>query len=136
MDTIRSAQRSALMSRIKSENTGPEMIVRQMVHRLGFRYRLHRRTLPGAPDLVFPRLRCVVFVHGCFWHQHAGCRRSNMPKTRTDYWGPKLERNVRRDEAASEALVQLGWTVAIVWECETEKPEGLEQKLGAFLSKP
>jgi DNA mismatch endonuclease, patch repair protein len=134
LDTVRSSERSALMSRIRAKDTKPEMVVRRMVHRMGFRFRLHQRSLPGAPDLVFPRLRRVIFVHGCFWHQHQGCRRMNVPKSRVSYWGPKLARNVARDVAAYADLNRIGWEVEVVWECQTERPGGLEERLFRFLS--
>ena len=118
-------QRSALMSRIRSGNTQPELAVRRLLHALGYRFRLHRRDLPGRPDIVLPRHSLVIFVHGCFWHQHSGCRLASRPKTRQDYWEPKLAGNVRRDRAAADALASLGWRVAVIWECETRKHETL-----------
>ena len=122
------------MARIKSKNTAPEMLVRRAAHRLGFRFRLYRRDLPGAPDLVFPRLRRVLFVHGCFWHQHDGCKRSNIPKSRLDYWSPKLGRNVVRDGTNIAELKRLGWKVSIVWECETEAADDLDARILTLLS--
>ena len=111
------------MSRIGSANTRPEMAVRQTLHAQGFRFRLHRRDLPGKPDIVLPRYRAAVFVHGCFWHQHHGCRLASWPKSRTEYWGPKLGRNVERDALAVKGLEELGWRALIVWECDTRSPE-------------
>lgn len=134
MDRISKDQRSALMGRIKGKNTRPEMVARRMAHSLGYRFRLHRRDLPGTPDLTFPRFRCVIFVHGCFWHQHAECRRSTMPKSRQDYWQPKLARNVERDQAAMDKLKQRGWRVLVIWECEVEKLDQLRERLSTFLS--
>jgi DNA mismatch endonuclease (patch repair protein) len=134
MDTICSQNRSAIMARIKGKNTTPEMAVRRAAHGLGFRFRLHRRDLPGMPDLVFPRFRRVLFVHGCFWHQHLGCRRSNTPKSRVDYWQPKLTRNVERDHLSLSELERLGWGVDIIWECETASLAELEVRIAAFLS--
>jgi DNA mismatch endonuclease (patch repair protein) len=122
------------MARIRSKDTGPEMLVRRTAHRLGFRFRLHRRDLPGAPDLVFPGRRTVIFVHGCFWHQHAGCRRSNVPKTREDYWLPKLARNAARDREKTTELERLGWRVAIIWECQTAEPVRLAEIIVAALA--
>lgn len=136
LDTICSRQRSALMARIKGKNTMPELVVRRIAHGLGYRFRLHRRSLPGAPDLVFPKLRRAIFVHGCFWHQHIGCRRSNVPKSRTEYWTVKLARNVARDRVSVNQLRRLGWRVAIIWECETERPDGLEARIARFLAGP
>src|SRR4051812_48188197 len=103
------SQRSQLMARIRSVNTKPELAVRSLLHIRGLRFRLHRRDLPGHPDLVFPRYRVALFVHGCFWHQHEGCRLASKPKTRTDYWTPKLTANVARDAKSSAALLSLGW---------------------------
>lgn len=134
MDTICSAKRSAIMARIKQKNTTPEMRVRRAVHRLGFRFRLHRRDLPGAPDLVFPRLRQVVFVHGCFWHQHAGCKRAHAPKSQLEYWQPKLAKNVWRDRAHIFELQNRGWRVGIIWECETTSAELLNSRIVSLLA--
>jgi DNA mismatch endonuclease (patch repair protein) len=116
-DTMSAAERSALMAKIKSKNTAPEMKVRRAVHAAGFRYSLHRKELPGAPDLVFRRFKLVVFVHGCFWHWH-GCKRSRMPAANRDYWEAKIARNVARDAADLAALDALGWRHFIIWECE------------------
>lgn len=121
------------MSRIPSRDTRPEIAVRSLLHRLGFCFRLHVATLPGRPDIVLPRLRTVVFVHGCFWHQHEGCIDCSKPATRTAYWAPKLARNVARDAAHRAALHALGWKVIIVWECETLRPELLRQRLAPLL---
>src|SRR5690348_9565964 len=118
MDHLTSDSRSAHMRRIRKTNTKPELAVRRVAHRMGYRYRLHRRDLPGTPDLVFPSRRKIIQVHGCFWHQHSGCRLARVPKSRPDYWLPKLRRNTERD-AASEALLSAqGWEVLIIWECE------------------
>ena len=111
------AQRSANMARIGAKHTKPELRVRRAAHALGYRFRLHRRDLPGNPDLVFPRLRLAIFVHGCFWHQHPGCRRAVLPASRPDYWLPKLARNQARDATARDALEAAGWHVAEIWEC-------------------
>lgn len=135
-DTITPEQRSQLMARVRDRDTKPEMIVRRLVHGNGFRYRLHVRDLPGCPDLVLPRHGKVIFVHGCFWHQHR-CKRGNrQPKSNADYWNAKLERNRKRDAKHRRELRKLGWQVLIVWECETtaSKLETLESKLLAFLS--
>jgi DNA mismatch endonuclease (patch repair protein) len=106
------------MAKIRAKHSRPELRVRRAAHALGLRFRLHRRDLPGTPDLVFPRYRLAIFVHGCFWHQHPGCRRAVIPVTRTDYWLPKLAGNQARDAAARETLDALGWRVAEIWECE------------------
>jgi DNA mismatch endonuclease (patch repair protein) len=121
------------MVQIRKTNTRPEMVVRRLVHRLGFRFRLYRRDMPGTPDLVLSRLRKVIFVHGCFWHQH-DCRLGRkQPKSRPEYWLPKLARNVARDEASRIELQKLGWDVLVVWECETKMQALLEQKVRHFL---
>lgn len=117
--------RSEIMARIRSKNTTPELAVRQALHAAGLRFRLHRTDLPGRPDIVFPGRRTVVFVHGCFWHSHPGCKRARIPGTRQEYWVPKLLRNVERDQAAAAALRSAGWRVLIVWECETRLPAAL-----------
>ena len=121
------------MRRIRKTDTKPELLVRRLAHALGFRFRLHRRDLPGTPDLAFLRLRKVIFVHGCFWHQHAGCRLARLPKSRPEYWLPKLRRNKERDEEACANLGELGWEVLVVWECETADPRTLGPALEAFL---
>jgi DNA mismatch endonuclease (patch repair protein) len=112
----------------------PEVLVRRLVHKMGFRFRLHRRDLPGTPDLVFPKLHKVIFVHGCFWHQHANCRRSNIPKTREDYWLPKLTRNVKRDRKSRMQLSKNDWKSLVIWECEIKNPVKLEAKIRKFLT--
>ena len=129
------SKRSKLMSRIRSKDTEPEMIVRKTVHALGYRYRLHRRDLPGTPDLVFSGSRKVVFVHGCFWHRHKGCQNATEPKTRPDFWKKKFRRNVERDKEAIAKLEAMGWQVLIIWECETSDPAFLEFKLQHFLNQ-
>jgi DNA mismatch endonuclease (patch repair protein) len=116
-----------------SENTQPEMVVRRFLHRLGYRYVLHQRNLPDAPDLVFPSRRKVIFVHGCFWHQHRKCVDGRVPKSRVDYWAPKLSRNVARDRKHVRQLQRDGWRVAKVWECETIRIKKLERRLIRFL---
>lgn len=122
-------KRSAQMAKIRSVNTRPEIAVRKALHARGFRFRLHRKDLPGHPDIVLPRYRAVVFVHGCFWHQHSGCRLASWPKTRVEYWGPKLGRNVERDILAISQLQELGWRPIIVWECDTRSPERLAARI-------
>lgn len=120
------------MARIGSKNTAPELMVRRLLHGLGYRFRLHRRDLPGTPDIVLPSRRKAIFVHGCFWHGH-GCRIGRPPKSRPEFWGPKLDRNKARDEENSEALRREGWEVAVVWQCETKDKEALIGRLEAFL---
>lgn len=116
------------------KNTLPEVRVRQLLHTMGYRFRLHRRDLPGSPDIVLPKYRLAIFVHGCFWHQHQGCRLARVPKTRSDYWLPKFERTVSRDQEAVRALAIQGWKTAIVWECETIKEDVLRSKLYELLA--
>ena len=125
VDQISAERRSAVMAKIKGKDTGPELRVRKAAHALGLRFRLHRSDLPGKPDLVFPKFRLALFVHGCFWHQHAGCRRASMPKSRTDYWEAKLRRNVERDALNASALKLMGWRSVVIWECETQDTKNL-----------
>ena len=125
--------RRSLMARVKSKDSKPELAARRSAHALGHRFRLHRRDLPGTPDLVFPRLKKVIFVHGCFWHRHPGCSRTTSPKTRTDYWDDKFAENVARDAARLRELEALGWKTLVVWECETFDREALSKRLSAFL---
>lgn len=132
-DKLTPQRRSANMAAIRSKNTKPEIIVRSLAHRLGHRFRLHRRDLPGAPDLVFPRLRKVIFVHGCFWHQHSECREGRPPKSRPEYWGPKLSRNVARDEKHVSDLKALGWKVLTLWECEVADADRTKRRITKFL---
>lgn len=130
-DRISPERRSANMSVVRGRDTGPEMIVRRTAHSLGLRFRLHRRGLPGTPDLVFPKYRTVIFVHGCFWHRHDGCPKASVPKTRTEFWQAKFDRNVARDQAAVEALEEGGWRVIVIWECETRDVQALRERLVA-----
>ena len=121
------------MARVKGHDTAPERIVRSLVHRMGFRFRLHVRNIHGTPDIVLPRHRKVIFVHGCFWHGHKRCLRSKRPTTRLQFWNSKLDRNIERDERIRKILRRTGWKVLTVWECETRKPEKLMKKLEGFL---
>ena len=133
-DIISKDARSRLMSRIGPKDSKPEMRVRRVAHNLGYRFRLHRRDLPGTPDLVFPSRRCIIFVHGCFWHRHGECRDgASMPKTRPEFWRQKLEGKVERDERKLVKLRELGWQCLVIWECETRDPEALAGRLGKFL---
>ncbi len=127
--------RSALMARVRGKNSKPEVVVRRVAHVLGYRFRLHRGDLPGTPDLIFPRLRKVIFVHGCFWHRHRGCSRTTTPKTRAEFWAEKFTRNIERDALKTKQLRALGWRVLIVWECETFNPDILSNHLAAFLAQ-
>ena len=119
MDRFDSATRSRMMASVRSKNTKPEMRVRKTAHRIGYRYRLHRKDLPGKPDLVFPSRRIALFVHGCFWHGHPCKRGDRMPATNVDYWREKIARNQRRDTANRLLLRELGWTPVVIWECQT-----------------
>lgn len=129
MGTITPEVRSQMMAAVKGKNTKPEIIVRKMLHAMGFRFRLHRKELPGRPDIVLPKYRTVVLVNGCFWHQHPGCQMSRRPKSRPDYWEPKLDGNIQRDKKNRTELVKLGWRVITIWECELENPEEIAAKL-------
>ncbi|WP_150639862.1 very short patch repair endonuclease [Pseudomonas fluorescens] len=129
MDIVDSATRSRMMAAIRGKNTGPEIVVRRYLHALGYRFRIHRKDLPGKPDIVMPKLRTCIFVHGCFWHRHPDCRYAYTPKSRLDFWLPKFAKNVERDLAAQSALRELGWNVVIIWECETKKIDLLSQKI-------
>lgn len=125
--------RSAVMRAVKGRDTNPEMQVRRAAHALGFRFRLHRKDLPGSPDLVFPRLKTAVFVHGCFWHGHDCARGARAPKTNADYWRAKIARNVARDARVRGELEALGWAVETIWECELKDGEALKQRLAKAL---
>ena len=135
-DTLSPRQRSERMSRVKGRDTKPELAVRRLVHRLGYRFRLHRKDLPGCPDLVFVSKHKAIFVHGCFWHRHPDptCRLARIPKSRQDFWVPKLEANRLRDCRNVSTLEAAGWGVLVVWECELRHKEHLENKLRQFLS--
>lgn len=135
MDIIDKQARSRLMGRIRGKDTGPEMAVRRVAHRLGLRFRLHRRDLPGSPDLVFPRSQKVVFVHGCFWHRHPDCRFAYEPKSNLPFWTKKFAANVTRDEQALADLKNLGWEALVIWECEAKDAELVASRLSAFLKK-
>jgi DNA mismatch endonuclease (patch repair protein) len=134
MDTLSPEMRSAQMAKIRSKDTSPELAVRRMVHRMGFRYRLHVGSLPGKPDLVFPAKRKAIFVHGCFWHRHGAiCPLSRMPKSRIEFWQAKLAQNKKRDEKTRRKLRAAGWRTMVVWECQLKHPETLEKRLLKFL---
>ncbi len=134
MDTLSPIERSKRMSLIRNRDTMPELVVRRLVHRLGFRYRLHRSDLPGKPDLVFSKRRKVVFVHGCFWHRHPDCSLARLPKSRLGFWVPKLEKNRERDERNQAELQRTGWEILVVWECELRDREALEARIIDFLN--
>ena len=129
MDKISPERRSENMRRIRPKDTKPEMIVRRTAHSLGLRYRLHRKDLPGTPDMVFSRHKVAMFVHGCFWHRHAGCPNCTNPGTRPEFWAAKFAANVERDARSERELRELGWRVEIIWECETRNPQALAERL-------
>lgn len=133
MDRLTTSARSENMRRIKSKDSTPELIVRRLVHRLGYRYRLHDHTLPGRPDLVFPRRCKIIFLHGCFWHAHTRCKLAHTPASRQEYWQPKLDRNKARDRSHLRALKELGWDVLIIWECELTNTVLLADRIRDFL---
>lgn len=135
MDTLTQEGRSERMSRVRGRDTKPEMLVRRLAHAMGYRYRLHRRDLPGSPDLVFPSRRKVIFVHGCFWHRHAdqNCRLARLPKSKLDFWAPKLENNRKRDESNLSRLNDLGWETLVIWECQIRDRAAVQARIGEFL---
>ena len=132
MEVRTDPQRSAIMRAVKQKHTGPEMIVRRLLFSLGLRYRLHRRNLPGSPDVVFASRKVAVFVHGCFWHRHARCKRTTTPKANAEFWEEKFQRNVARDQNNEAKLKELGWRVLVVWECETRDLEKLTRRIAGF----
>lgn len=125
MDRFSPQKRSSVMACVKSRDTGPEKLVRSLLHAMGYRFRLHRKDLPGTPDIVLPRYKTVIFVHGCFWHQHDCCKRAKLPTTNTDFWQKKLTANKKRDARIAEELEKLGWRVLVIWECELKNREAL-----------
>ena len=133
MDTVTVENRSMIMRAVRSQDTEPEMILRRISHRLGYRYRLHRENLPGKPDLVFPGKSKVIFVHGCFWHQHQCPRGARTPKTNTNYWAAKLEKNKIRDIKNQDELREAGWQVLVVWECQLSDQAALTDRIQGFL---
>lgn len=135
-DIFTPEKRSECMRAIRSTNTKPERLVRSLVHALGFRFRIHRDDLPGKPDVVLPRLKKIIFVHGCFWHGHQQCRVAHTPKSNTSYWTPKLERTVRRDARNQRQLRRLGWSVMVLWECQLKDVGRVASRLERFLNKP
>lgn len=135
MDTLTLEHRSRVMSRIKGKNTLPEMVVRRLIHAMGYRFRLHRQDLPGSPDVVLPGRKKLIFVHGCFWHRHTGCKYAYVPKSNVDFWIKKFDANVRRDNSTMAALESLNWGVLIVWECQIRDPQHLSRVLQRFLNR-
>ncbi len=136
-DTVTPQRRSEIMSNIRAKGMKPEMAVRRLVHAMGYRYRLHRNDLPGKPDLVFLGRRKVIFVHGCFWHQHPDptCNIARRPKSNQHYWLPKLEHNVTRDVKHQARLAELGWSVLVVWECDVAAGDGIADRIREFLDR-
>lgn len=133
MDTLSRVERSERMALIRGKNTKPELLVRTIIHKCGYRYRLHVAQLPGKPDLVFPRLHKVLFVHGCFWHRHPGCSLARLPKSKLDFWVPKLTQNRQRDLKNIARLRKAGWGVGVIWECEINGIEKLERTIKKLL---
>ncbi len=133
MDIVDQQTRSRMMGRIRGKDTKPELVVRRIAHGLGYRFRLHRRDLPGSPDIVFPRRKKVIFVHGCYWHRHPGCRFAYSPKSNIDFWNGKFEANKARDAAAMSMLKNEGWDPLVIWECEVADPVYVAARLSAHL---
>jgi DNA mismatch endonuclease (patch repair protein) len=133
VDSLTPQERSQIMARVRAKNTRPELRVRKLVFALGYRYRLHDRKLPGCPDLVFSPRRKIIFVHGCFWHRHARCALARLPKSRLDFWIPKLEGNKRRDQRNKRALARRGWKVLTIWECQLKDADRLNNAIRRFL---
>ena len=131
-----SRTRSALMARIRRANTKPELAIRRLLHRLGYRFRTQLRGVPGRPDIAFPARRKAIFIHGCFWHQHSGCRHARLPSTRSDFWAQKFQRNKERDARLLEEARRLGWDVLVTWECETVETDTVQERLITFLGPP
>jgi DNA mismatch endonuclease, patch repair protein len=135
MDRISKDHRSWNMARIRSKNTAPEKIVRSLLHRMGYRFRLHVTSLPGKPDLVLPKYKAVIFVHGCFWHRHPGCKYAYSPKSRVEFWEKKFEQNIDAHDKAMRELGQMGWRVLVIWECELVNLDKVKQRLTHFLQE-
>lgn len=133
MDIVSSDKRSAMMRGVKNKNTKPELAVRRLAHRLGYRFRLHVKTLPGNPDLVFPGRKRIIFVHGCFWHRHPNCRRATIPDANHEFWLKKLSENAVRDARVQDRLRSSGWQVLVIWACEIKDEKALAEKLIEFL---
>ena len=135
MDHLDKVTRSWNMSRIRSKNTSPEIAVRRVLHRQGYRFRLHRKDLPGKPDIVLPKYKTVIFVHGCFWHRHKDCKRCTSPSTNIEYWTKKFQKNIQNDKRHEEELRQQGWTPVVIWECETKDLQKLEKLIGEMFKQ-
>src|SRR5882724_4076962 len=135
-DVFSPEKRSAIMAQIRSENTTPELIVRKLVHSLGYRFRLHQRNLPGKPDIVLPRHQKIILIHGCFWHGHARCSRATIPTSNVIFWKKKILGNKIRDGIVTRTLIHSGWRVLVVWQCQTRNLGKLSNRLETFLQKP
>ncbi len=133
MDVFSREKRSQIMSRISGKNTKPELVVRSLLHNMGYRFRLHRDDLPGKPDITLPKYKKIIFVHGCFWHGHTDCPRAKRPTTNINFWREKLDKNMKRDEMSVSNLKELGWDVLVVWTCEVNDTYKLKNKLFSFL---
>lgn len=129
MDNISPEKRSWNMGKIRAKNTGPEIIVRSLLHSLGYRFRIHSEKLPGHPDIVLPKYKTIIFIHGCFWHRHRKCKYAYTPKTRTEFWNTKFSGNIKRDREVQFELKQLGWRVLIIWECEISDKTKLTRRI-------
>jgi DNA mismatch endonuclease (patch repair protein) len=136
MDRLTKQKRSELMGRVGAKNTAPEIKVRSLIHRLGYRFRLHSKKLPGTPDLVFPSRKKVIFVHGCFWHGHQDCPKFRIPKSNSEFWQAKLQANISRDDRNIKELSKLGWTSLVIWQCELQEPRKVRERADAFLRSP
>ena len=134
-DRFDSKKRSQIMSRIKGKDTLPEKTVRRILHRMGYRFRLHVKDLPGKPDIVLPKHNKIIFVHGCFWHGHRGCKRAARPESNSEFWNRKIDSNIKRDEKNLKALRSMGWDVLIIWQCQMENKEKLRRKISEFMEK-
>jgi DNA mismatch endonuclease (patch repair protein) len=135
VDHVPRSKRSEIMRAVRGKDTGPELVVRRALHRAGYRYRLHVKTLPGTPDIVFPSRRKVVFVHGCFWHGHPRCAKARLPKTQVAFWLAKVTLNRKRDQARIEQLKRQGWKVLVVWQCQLKNPQSAFSQLRLFLGE-
>jgi len=134
-DTMSKAERSRRMAMVRGKNMKPEVAVRKLVHGLGYRYRLHKKDLPGTPDMVFKSKKKVIFVHGCFWHRHDNCKLARLPKSRLDFWKTKLEGNKKRDEENQKRLNEMGWEYLVIWECEVKDKQNMRDKIQSFLDR-
>jgi len=132
MDTVSTKKRSEIMSKIRGKDTKPEKVVRSLLHSMGYRFRLHRKDLPGKPDIVLPKHNAIIFVHGCFWHHHEGCADGHYPKSNKSFWIDKINKTIERDKTSLKRLTELGWRTIVIWECETEDLDLLADKIRNF----